>query len=152
MFKISIPIAFIGCSVAPDLLAVAMTRDTVPLPYIFRLIWINVLWNSILSILYILSSSCLVVIIVNGAVMTNTGNKAMHFSLENDAAVMRERDILLPDNVETPLQNVYLYVYWICADLLCKVGFIPIYIYRAYSVCGGPQLGTLGLGSTKRNI
>lgn len=49
-------------------------------------------------------------IIVNGAVMTNTGNKAMHFSLENDAAVMRERDILLPDAVETPLQNVYMYV------------------------------------------
>lgn len=49
-------------------------------------------------------------IIVNGAVLTNTGNKAMHFSLENDAAVMRERDILLPDDVETPLQNVYMFV------------------------------------------
>lgn len=49
-------------------------------------------------------------IIVNGAVLTNTGNKAMHFSLENDAAVMRERDILLPDAVETPLQNVYMFV------------------------------------------
>jgi len=49
-------------------------------------------------------------IIVNGAVLTNTGNKAMHFSLENDAAVMRERDILLPNDVETPLQNVYMFV------------------------------------------
>lgn len=49
-------------------------------------------------------------IVINGAVITNTASKAMHFSLENDAAVMRERDILLPDNVETPLQNVYLYV------------------------------------------
>ncbi|MEH6545060.1 MAG: flagellar biosynthesis repressor FlbT [Sneathiella sp.] len=49
-------------------------------------------------------------IIVNGAVLTNTGNKAMHFSLENDAAIMRERDILLPDAVETPLQNVYMFV------------------------------------------
>ena len=49
-------------------------------------------------------------IIVNGAVLTNTGNKAMHFSLENDAAVMRERDILLPDDVETPLQDVYMFV------------------------------------------
>ncbi|WP_373085927.1 flagellar biosynthesis repressor FlbT [Sneathiella sp.] len=49
-------------------------------------------------------------IVVNGAVLTNTSNKAMHFSLENDAAIMRERDILLPENVVTPLQNVYLYV------------------------------------------
>jgi len=49
-------------------------------------------------------------IVVNGAVLTNTGSKAMHFSLENDAAVMRERDILLPENVQTPLQQVYLYV------------------------------------------
>lgn len=49
-------------------------------------------------------------IIINGAVLTNTGSKAMHFSLENDAAVMRERDILLPENVKTPLQQVYLFV------------------------------------------
>ncbi|MCF8468689.1 MAG: flagellar biosynthesis repressor FlbT [Sneathiella sp.] len=49
-------------------------------------------------------------IVVNGAVLTNTNNKAMHFSLENDAAIMRERDILLPENVKTPLENVYLYV------------------------------------------
>jgi|3_EtaG_2_1085321.scaffolds.fasta_scaffold02160_3 flagellar protein FlbT len=49
-------------------------------------------------------------IVVNGAVLTNTSNKAMHFSLENDASIMRERDILLPENVKTPLENVYLYV------------------------------------------
>ncbi|MZR31424.1 flagellar biosynthesis repressor FlbT [Sneathiella litorea] len=49
-------------------------------------------------------------IVVNGAVLTNTGNKAMHFSLENDASIMRERDILLPDDVKTPLENVYLFV------------------------------------------
>ena len=49
-------------------------------------------------------------IVVNGAVLTNTGTKAMHFSLENDASIMRERDILLPEDVKTPLENVYLYV------------------------------------------
>lgn len=49
-------------------------------------------------------------LVINGAVITNTGSKAMHFSLENDAAVMRERDILLPDDVETPLQQIYLFV------------------------------------------
>ena len=49
-------------------------------------------------------------IVVNGAVITNTGNKAMHFSLENDASIMRERDILLPEDVKTPLENVYLFV------------------------------------------
>ena len=49
-------------------------------------------------------------IVVNGAVLTNTSNKAMHFSLENDASIMRERDILLPEDVKTPLENVYLHV------------------------------------------
>jgi len=49
-------------------------------------------------------------IIVNGAVLTNTSSKAMHFSLENDASIMRERDILLPDQVTTPIHNVYMQV------------------------------------------
>ncbi len=49
-------------------------------------------------------------IIVNGAVITNTSNKAMHFSLENDASIMRERDIILPNQISTPLENVYLQV------------------------------------------
>jgi flagellar biosynthesis repressor protein FlbT len=49
-------------------------------------------------------------IVVNGAVITNTSNKAMHFSLENDASIMRERDIMLQDQVQTPLQNVYMQV------------------------------------------
>lgn len=49
-------------------------------------------------------------IIVNGAVITNTSTKAMHFSLENDASIMRERDIILPAQVSTPLENVYLQI------------------------------------------
>jgi len=49
-------------------------------------------------------------IIVNGAVITNTSTKAMHFSLENDASIMRERDIMLPTQVSSPLENVYLQV------------------------------------------
>jgi len=49
-------------------------------------------------------------IVVNGAVLTNTSSKAMHFSLENDASIMRERDILLPEDAKTPLENVYLFV------------------------------------------
>lgn len=49
-------------------------------------------------------------IIVNGAVLTNTSSKAMHFSLDNDASIMRERDILLPDHVTTPIHNVYMQV------------------------------------------
>lgn len=49
-------------------------------------------------------------IVINGAVITNTSSKAMHFALENDAAIMRERDILLPEAVNTPLENVYFFV------------------------------------------
>ena len=49
-------------------------------------------------------------IIVNGAVITNTSTKAMHFSLENDASIMRERDIILPAQVTSPLENVYLQI------------------------------------------
>lgn|SRR5690606_5269690 len=49
-------------------------------------------------------------IVVNGAVITNTSSRAMHFSLENDASIMRERDILLPEDAKTPLQMVYLFI------------------------------------------
>ncbi len=49
-------------------------------------------------------------IIVNGAVITNTSAKAMHFSLENDASIMRERDIMLPEHITTPIHNVYMHV------------------------------------------
>lgn len=49
-------------------------------------------------------------IIVNGAVITNTSSKAMHFSLENDASIMRERDILLPNQIQNPIDNVYMQV------------------------------------------
>ncbi len=49
-------------------------------------------------------------IVVNGAVITNTSPRAMHFSLENDASIMRERDILLPEDAKTPLQTVYLFI------------------------------------------
>lgn len=49
-------------------------------------------------------------IIVNGAVITNTSSKAMHFSLENDASIMRERDIMLPDQIKTPTHNMYMQV------------------------------------------
>ena len=49
-------------------------------------------------------------IVVNGAVLTNTSTKAMHFSLENDASIMRQRDIIMPEDVKTPLENVYLFI------------------------------------------
>ncbi len=49
-------------------------------------------------------------IVINGAVITNTSTKAMHFSLENDASIMRERDILLPDQVQSPIDNVYMQI------------------------------------------
>ena len=49
-------------------------------------------------------------IVVNGAVITNVDDKAMHIQLENEAQFMRGRDILTPENASTPLDAAYFHV------------------------------------------
>ena len=47
--------------------------------------------------------------IVNGAVITNVDDKAIHIQLENEAQFMRGRDILRPEDCATPLDEAYFH-------------------------------------------
>lgn len=49
-------------------------------------------------------------IIVNGAVIRNDSNSQMSILIENRATVLRERQILLPEQVTTKLQEVYFHL------------------------------------------
>lgn len=44
--------------------------------------------------------------VVNGAVMTN-GDRKAEVILQNKASILREKDILQPDDASTPLRRVY---------------------------------------------
>lgn len=46
-------------------------------------------------------------IVVNGAVISNVDDKAMHIQLENEAQFMRGRDILRPEEATSPLLEAY---------------------------------------------
>ena len=48
-------------------------------------------------------------IVVNGAVISNVDDKAMHIQFENEAQFMRGRDILRPEQATTPLLEAYYY-------------------------------------------
>lgn len=49
-------------------------------------------------------------IVVNGAVITNVDDKAMHIQFENKAQFLRGRDILTPEQVASPLDEAYFHV------------------------------------------
>ena len=48
-------------------------------------------------------------IIVGNAVITNDGNRA-RLIVEGDAPILREKDILRPDDADTPCKKIYLLV------------------------------------------
>ena len=48
-------------------------------------------------------------IVINGAVITNTEDRAIHVQLENEAQFMRGRDILQPDDCASPLDEAYFH-------------------------------------------
>lgn len=48
-------------------------------------------------------------IIVGDSVITNDGQRA-RFIIEGDAPVLREKDILLPDDADTPCKKIYLLI------------------------------------------
>jgi flagellar biosynthesis repressor protein FlbT len=46
-------------------------------------------------------------LVINGAVITNAGDRPMQIRVENTAVVMRQRDIMLPEQADTPLRLAY---------------------------------------------
>jgi flagellar protein FlbT len=49
-------------------------------------------------------------VIAGGAVLKNTSGKTMEISIENEAPVLREKDILSEPHADTPCKRVYLAV------------------------------------------
>jgi flagellar biosynthesis repressor protein FlbT len=47
--------------------------------------------------------------VVNGAVITNVDDRAIHLQLENEAQFMRGRDVLQAEDATTPLDQAYFY-------------------------------------------
>ena len=49
-------------------------------------------------------------LIVNGAVLRNGSPRAIELELLNHVTTLHERDLMLPENAETPLQRLYFAV------------------------------------------
>lgn len=47
---------------------------------------------------------------VNGAVLRNGGQRAVELEVLNQANLMHERDIMLPEQADTPLRTLYLLI------------------------------------------
>lgn len=45
-------------------------------------------------------------VVINGAVITNGGSKAT-ITVENSAVIMRQKDIMLPEDADTPARRIY---------------------------------------------
>lgn len=55
-------------------------------------------------------------IVINGAVLSVGGSHAQTLVLHNKAAVLRGRDILLPEDVDTPIKRIYFAVQLLYLD------------------------------------
>jgi len=54
--------------------------------------------------------------VVNGAVLSIDGDRATTLVLHNTASVLRGKDILLPENADTPVKRIYLAVQMLYLD------------------------------------
>jgi len=48
-------------------------------------------------------------IVINGAVLTNGPSKTT-FAVENSAVILRQRDIMQPENANTPAKRIYYHI------------------------------------------
>lgn len=55
-------------------------------------------------------------IVVNGAVLSVGGERASTLVLHNTASVLRGKDILLPEDADTPVKRIYLAVQMLYMD------------------------------------
>ena len=49
-------------------------------------------------------------LIVNGAVIRNHGTRALELEVLNHATMLHERDLMVPEQADTPLRNLYFLV------------------------------------------
>jgi flagellar protein FlbT len=65
-------------------------------------------------------------IFINGAVMANGPDRA-HISLLNDAAILREKDILTEDKADTPCKRLYLSIQLMYMDPASRMRYEAFY-------------------------
>jgi flagellar protein FlbT len=68
-------------------------------------------------------------IAVNGAVLVN-GPRRTEFALENQAHVLRERDVMRPEEADTPAKRIYLPIVLMTLDPSRKKDYLPEYERR----------------------
>jgi flagellar biosynthesis repressor protein FlbT len=49
-------------------------------------------------------------LIVNGAVIRNQGTRALELEVLNHATMLHERDLMVPEQADTPLKSLYFHV------------------------------------------
>lgn len=72
-------------------------------------------------------------IFINGAVLANGANRSQLVVL-NDAAILRERDILTEERADTPCKRIYLALQLMYMDLEGKDGYLSFYEQLASEV------------------
>jgi flagellar protein FlbT len=66
---------------------------------------------------------------INGAVIVN-GDRRTTIAIENQARVLRERDILRPRDADTPAKRIYLPIMMMALEPERKAQFLPHYEAR----------------------
>jgi flagellar protein FlbT len=74
-------------------------------------------------------------IAVNGAVLVN-GERRAEFVVENQANILRERDILRPEQATTPAKRVYLPVMMMALDPDSRGALFPEFDRRLTEIAG----------------
>jgi len=47
-------------------------------------------------------------IVINGAVLRNASDQTIWIEIQNKASILQERDVMLPEQADTPLKQAYL--------------------------------------------
>ncbi|NOZ43220.1 MAG: flagellar biosynthesis repressor FlbT [Alphaproteobacteria bacterium] len=74
-------------------------------------------------------------IVVNGAVMVN-GDRRSTLILQNKASLLREKDILLAENVDTPVKHVYFPIMLMYMDINGFDKYYEQYVLRMTELLG----------------
>lgn len=79
--------------------------------------------------------------VVNGAVMTN-GDRKSELVVQNKASILREKDILQPDEVTTPLRRIYFPIQMMYLESAQGTDNLDAY-YDNFSECMSDFMGAI---------
>lgn len=73
--------------------------------------------------------------VINGAVIAN-GDRRATLVLHNKASILRERDILKPEDVDTPAKRIYFAIMSMYLDDKVRSGFYEEFVHRMSEFMG----------------